>query len=141
MDPRRLGAHFLPAVPSYWVRISTLEAIPALAGGSSYADQPDTSVQSRGTENLAAALIWADHPIVGDEKYFRIENYELPGGMQNKLHLLARRIVVPHPRGGTACSCGGRVPSRSDLFPVRHVRLSDPRTGKDRSGDRGCDSK
>ena len=28
------------------------------------------------------------------------ENWELPGGMQNKLHLLARRIVVPHPRGG-----------------------------------------
>jgi 23S rRNA pseudouridine955/2504/2580 synthase len=25
----------------------------------------------------------------------------LPGGMQNRLHLLARRIVIPHPRGGT----------------------------------------
>ncbi len=24
----------------------------------------------------------------------------MPGGMQNRLHLLARRIVVPHPRGG-----------------------------------------
>jgi 23S rRNA pseudouridine955/2504/2580 synthase len=22
----------------------------------------------------------------------------LPGGIQNKLHLLARRIVIPHPR-------------------------------------------
>jgi 23S rRNA pseudouridine955/2504/2580 synthase len=41
------------------------------------------------------------HPIVGDPKYFQIENWELPGGMQNRLHLLARRIVVPHPRGGT----------------------------------------
>ena len=30
----------------------------------------------------------------------RKENWELPGGMQNRLHLLARRIVVPHPRGG-----------------------------------------
>ena len=28
------------------------------------------------------------------------ENWELPGGLQNRLHLLARRIVVPHPRGG-----------------------------------------
>ena len=27
-------------------------------------------------------------------------NWELPGGMQNRLHLLARRIAVPHPRGG-----------------------------------------
>ncbi len=26
---------------------------------------------------------------------------KLPGGIQNRLHLLARRIVVPHPRGGT----------------------------------------
>ena len=41
------------------------------------------------------------HPIVGDPKYFQIENWELPGGMQNRLHLLARRIAVPHPRGGT----------------------------------------
>jgi len=40
------------------------------------------------------------HPIVGDAKYFARENWELPGGMQNKLHLLARRIAVPHPRGG-----------------------------------------
>jgi 23S rRNA pseudouridine955/2504/2580 synthase len=41
------------------------------------------------------------NPIVGDPKYFTKENWELPGGLQNKLHLLARRIAVPHPRGGT----------------------------------------
>ncbi|MEP3277156.1 MAG: RluA family pseudouridine synthase [Stappiaceae bacterium] len=41
------------------------------------------------------------NPIVGDPKYFDVENWELPGGMQNKLHLLARRIVIPHPAGGT----------------------------------------
>ena len=40
------------------------------------------------------------NPIVGDPKYFNIENWEFPGGVQNKLHLLARRIAVPHPRGG-----------------------------------------
>ncbi|AXS41022.1 RluA family pseudouridine synthase [Breoghania sp. L-A4] len=39
-------------------------------------------------------------PIIGDPKYFNIENWEFPGGMQNKLHLLARRIVIPHPGGG-----------------------------------------
>ena len=53
------------------------------------------------THQLRAHMAHIGHPIVGDEKYFRIENWELPGGMQNKLHLLARRIVVPHPRGGT----------------------------------------
>jgi 23S rRNA pseudouridine955/2504/2580 synthase len=52
------------------------------------------------THQLRVQLAHIDHPIVGDPKYFSIENWELPGGMQNKLHLLARRIVVPHPRGG-----------------------------------------
>lgn len=52
------------------------------------------------THQLRAHMEHIGHPILGDEKYFRIENWELPGGLQNKLHLLARRIAVPHPRGG-----------------------------------------
>jgi 23S rRNA pseudouridine955/2504/2580 synthase len=52
------------------------------------------------THQLRAHMAHIDHPIVGDPKYFSRENWELPGGMQNKLHLLARRIAVPHPRGG-----------------------------------------
>ena len=34
-------------------------------------------------------------------KYFDVENWELPGGIQNKLHLHARRIRIAHPDGGT----------------------------------------
>jgi len=52
------------------------------------------------THQLRAHMAHIHHPIVGDPKYFSIENWKLPGGVQNKLHLLARRIAVPHPRGG-----------------------------------------
>jgi len=52
------------------------------------------------THQLRVQLAHIQHPIVGDPKYFNVENWELPGGLQNRLHLLARRIAVPHPRGG-----------------------------------------
>jgi 23S rRNA pseudouridine955/2504/2580 synthase len=53
------------------------------------------------THQLRAHMAHINHPIVGDPKYFSKENWDFPGGLQNRLHLLARRIVVPHPRGGT----------------------------------------
>ena len=52
------------------------------------------------THQLRAHMAHLAHPIIGDAKYFSRENWQLPGGMQNRLHLLARRIAVPHPRGG-----------------------------------------
>ncbi|WP_213286301.1 RluA family pseudouridine synthase [Bradyrhizobium sp. sGM-13] len=52
------------------------------------------------THQLRAHMAHIDHAIVGDPKYFNKENWDLPGGLQNRLHLLARRLVIPHPRGG-----------------------------------------
>ncbi len=52
------------------------------------------------THQLRAHAAHIGHPILGDPKYFNVENWELPGGLQNRLHLLARRIAIPHPDGG-----------------------------------------
>lgn len=54
------------------------------------------------THQLRAHAAHIGHPIIGDSKYFEADhNWEFPGGMQNKLHLHARRIVIPHPAGGS----------------------------------------
>jgi len=52
------------------------------------------------THQLRAHMAHIGHAIIGDPKYFNNENWELPRGLQNRLHLLPRRIVIPHPRGG-----------------------------------------
>ncbi|WP_238248057.1 RluA family pseudouridine synthase [Methylobacterium persicinum] len=62
------------------------------------------------THQLRAHAAHIGHPIVGDPKYFSIENWELPGGIQNRLHLLARRIVIPHPRTGRPVDVSAPLP-------------------------------
>jgi 23S rRNA pseudouridine955/2504/2580 synthase len=46
---------------------------------------------------LRAHMAILGHPILGDEKYPSAA--ELPGGIENRLHLHARRISFPHPSG------------------------------------------
>ena len=62
------------------------------------------------THQLRAHCEAIGHPIVGDPKYNRKASADparndplraVPPGMEPKLHLLARRLVLPHPRGGT----------------------------------------
>ncbi|KEG19600.1 RluA family pseudouridine synthase [Bartonella bacilliformis] len=53
------------------------------------------------THQLRVHAAHIGHPIIGDSKYFFSDNnWELPGGIQNRLHLHARRIRIPHPSGG-----------------------------------------
>lgn len=48
---------------------------------------------------LRAHMAYLGYPILGDNKYGG--DRDLPETVENLLHLHARRIVFPHPRGGT----------------------------------------
>ena len=61
------------------------------------------------THQLRAHCEAIGHPIVGDPKYNRRPENDparsdplraVPPGLEPKLHLLARRLILPHPRGG-----------------------------------------
>ena len=61
------------------------------------------------THQLRAHAEAIGHPIFGDPKYGHRPEDEvrrrdplraMPAGLERKLHLLARRLVLPHPRGG-----------------------------------------
>ena len=62
------------------------------------------------THQLRAHMAHIGNPIIGDAKYFDRDEWELPPGMQNKLHLLARRIRVPHPRTGKLVDVSAPLP-------------------------------
>jgi 23S rRNA pseudouridine955/2504/2580 synthase len=62
------------------------------------------------THQLRAHAEAIGHPIIGDPKYgLKPKNdprrndplRAVPDGIEMKLHLLARRLVLPHPKGGT----------------------------------------
>ena len=53
------------------------------------------------THQLRVHALHIGHPILGDPKYFEADiNWPFPGGVQNRLHLHARHIDIPHPSGG-----------------------------------------
>lgn len=52
------------------------------------------------THQLRVHAAHIDNPILGDSKYFEgDQNWVFPGGLQNKLHLHARQLILPHPNG------------------------------------------
>lgn len=78
--------------------VSYYRTIEAAANGLSWLEmEPHTGR----THQLRVHAQHINCPIIGDPKYFVADhNWEFPGGMQKRLHLHARRIIIPHPSGG-----------------------------------------
>jgi O-antigen ligase len=53
------------AVPYYTTRLSTFATVSSLTDATSSEDRAGVSLRSRSTENLVAALIFVDHPLLG----------------------------------------------------------------------------
>ncbi|RME98527.1 MAG: hypothetical protein D6773_14335, partial [Alphaproteobacteria bacterium] len=51
------------------------------------------------THQIRAHLAEIGHPIVGDPKYGPPGGHDI-AGIENRLHLHARRLTLPHPSGG-----------------------------------------
>jgi 23S rRNA pseudouridine955/2504/2580 synthase len=63
------------------------------------------------THQLRAHAAHIGHPIIGDPKYFTADDeWTFPGGLQDKLHLHARRIVIPHPSGESTLDVTAPLP-------------------------------
>ena len=72
------------------------------------------------THQLRAHAAHIGHPIIGDPKYG--EAWEgMPEGLPDKLHLHARRITLPHPRGGML-DVTAPLPAHM-RHELRHARL------------------
>lgn len=69
--------------------------------------QPETGR----THQLRVHAAELDCPIIGDPKYFEADqNWDFPGGLQNRLHLHARRIAIP-------MTGGQKIDVRAELPP------------------------
>jgi 23S rRNA pseudouridine955/2504/2580 synthase len=73
---------------------------PIMAGGTAVS-WVELKPETGRMHQLRVHMWHSGHPIIADPKYPNEDhNWILPGGVQNKLHLHARRIIVPHPSGG-----------------------------------------
>ena len=69
------------------------------------------------THQLRAHLAHIGHPILGDPKYGEALE-ELSDDLPKKLMLFARRITLPHPRGGTIDATAPLPPHFKEAFSI-----------------------
>jgi 23S rRNA pseudouridine955/2504/2580 synthase len=85
------------------------------------------------THQLRAHAEAIGHPIIGDPKYgTRPENdprrtdplRAIPSQVEQKLHLLARRLILPHPKGGTIDVTAPLPPHMQKTFDLLGFEIS-----------------
>jgi 23S rRNA pseudouridine955/2504/2580 synthase len=79
------------------------------------------------THQLRAHAEAIGHPIIGDPKYGAAPAKDprrsdplrmIPDAVERKLHLLARRLILPHPRGGTLDVTAPLPPHMQNAFDL-----------------------
>ncbi|HWG06872.1 MAG TPA: RluA family pseudouridine synthase [Beijerinckiaceae bacterium] len=89
------------------------------------------------THQLRAHAEAIGHPIIGDPKYGVRSDKDprrtdplraIPTGVERKLHLVARRLVLPHPKGGTLDVTAPLPPHMQNTFDLFgfDIRQYDP---------------
>ncbi len=60
------AALLVVAMPQYWKRLSTITDVAGVLGEAPMgAEEPDGAIKGRATEMIAAAQVFADHPVIG----------------------------------------------------------------------------
>jgi len=103
MERMRVAKHGDPEAKHSLTLYATVDKVPPRLAWLSM-----TPITGR-THQLRAHCEAIGHPIIGDPKYGRKAANDparsdplraVPPGVEPKLHLLARRLVLPHPKGG-----------------------------------------
>src|SRR5262249_54425105 len=114
-------------VPEYGARLATLADVAKLATGRTIVQNTDGAVQGRITEMVTAALVFADHPLLGVgpgmfERHY-VEYARIAGGRvrshTREAHSLLLGIAAEHGVFGLAAFLGLFSVSLRDLYRAR----------------------
>lgn len=103
------------ALPQYWARLTTLSDVSTIFSGTISTDENvDSALKGRVTEMVAAALVFADHPVVGvGPRMFKFYSQEYGNELgirqlkeARKAHSLYLEIAAENGALGIVCFFG-----------------------------------
>jgi len=88
---------------------------------------------------LRAHMAMIGHPIIGDVKYLDGDQTGLEVAIEQKLHLHARRLLIPHPKSGGKIDVTAPIPEHMRISMLK-LGLDPDRFGAKGTGDTGDDA-